>query len=400
MTAIIFWIYIIITPLLLMILSRKWKWIDKVSPMAILYVIGLCVANTTQISHDLYLKSCLDTLSNLCIPFAIPLMLITCNLAKWNTKKALKVFLSGMMSILIVTIAGFFLFKGQSESQSFAKVCAVAIGIYTGGIPNMGAIAHSVGMSQPTFLYITSYDLIITGLYLVFVICFGKHVFRKLLPNKEKSESVAIQEARPIPWKYIWRTFNRLNRNNGKPTPDNYLIGISIGITLLGLLAYAICPESIATPVTILTLTTLSIIATFIPAVQRINEKARTELGPSDPLVFKIGLYLIYVFCFSMANQCDIRTMDLAGSLNILYFITFVVFGSLILQILFSKIMKIDGDSTLAASVALINSPPFVPMVAALLNNKELIVLGITIGMLGYMFGNYLGLAIFYLLAA
>lgn len=395
MIVIIFWIYLIITPLLLMILSRKWKWIDKVSPMAILYVIGLGVANTTQISHDSFIKSSLDTLSNLCIPFAIPLMLITCNLAKWNTKKALKVFLSGMMAILIVTIAGFFLFKGQNDSQSFAKICAVAIGIYTGGIPNMGAIAHSVGMSQPTFLYITSYDLIITGLYLVFVICFGKPVFRKLLPNKEKGESVSIQEAKPIPWKYIWQTFNRFK---GKPTPDNSLLGISLGITLLGLLAYVICPESIATPITILTLTTLSIIATFIPAVQRINKKARNELGPNDPLVFKIGLYLIYVFCFSMANQCDIRTMDLTGSLNILYFITFVVFGSLVLQILFAKMMKIDGDSTLAASVALINSPPFVPMVAALLNNKELIVLGITIGMLGYMVGNYLGLAIFYLL--
>jgi uncharacterized membrane protein len=48
--------------------------------------------------------------------------------------------------------------------------------------------------------------------------------------------------------------------------------------------------------------------------------------------------------------------------------------------------------------VALINSPPFVPMVAALLDNKDLIILGITIGLLGYMIGNYMGLGIFYLL--
>jgi uncharacterized membrane protein len=53
----------------------------------------------------------------------------------------------------------------------------------------------------------------------------------------------------------------------------------------------------------------------------------------------------------------------------------------------------------MVTSVALINSPPFVPLVAALLNNKELIILGITIGLLGYMLGNYLGLGFFYLLA-
>ena len=77
----------------------------------------------------------------------------------------------------------------------------------------------------------------------------------------------------------------------------------------------------------------------------------------------------------------------------------FIIFGSLILQILFSKLMKLDGDTTLVTSVALINSPPFVPLVAALLNNKEIIILGITIGMLGYMLGNYLGLAVYFLLA-
>lgn len=91
--------------------------------------------------------------------------------------------------------------------------------------------------------------------------------------------------------------------------------------------------------------------------------------------------------------------MDLAGSLNILWYILFIIFGSLLLQILFSKLMKLDGDTALATSVALINSPPFVPLVAALLNNKEIIILGITIGMLGYMLGNYLGLAVYFLLA-
>ena len=90
--------------------------------------------------------------------------------------------------------------------------------------------------------------------------------------------------------------------------------------------------------------------------------------------------------------------MNLTESLNILWYILFVIFGSLIVQIILSKILKLDGDTTLVTSVALINSPPFVPLVAALLGNKDIIVLGITVGLLGYMLGNYLGLAVFFLL--
>lgn len=90
--------------------------------------------------------------------------------------------------------------------------------------------------------------------------------------------------------------------------------------------------------------------------------------------------------------------LDLSGSLNILWYILFIIFGSLLIQILLARLFHIDGDTTLVASVALINSPPFVPLVAALLNNKNLIVSGIAIGLIGYMVGNYIGMGIYFLL--
>ena len=40
-------LYLFATPALIMLLARRWTWIDKVSPMALLYVIGLLVANLT-----------------------------------------------------------------------------------------------------------------------------------------------------------------------------------------------------------------------------------------------------------------------------------------------------------------------------------------------------------------
>ena len=90
--------------------------------------------------------------------------------------------------------------------------------------------------------------------------------------------------------------------------------------------------------------------------------------------------------------------MNLTESVNILFYIFFVIFGSLSLQVLLGKLMRLDGDTVLVSSVALINSPPFVPMVAAVLGNKEVVMTGISVGLLGYMVGNYLGIGLYHLL--
>ncbi len=351
-------------------------------------MVGLLVANLTSWISSGHLLTLNNTIGNICIPLAIPLMLISCSLSHWSTGKALKCFLGGLLAIVIVIVVGFYLFRGQYEVREFAQVSAVAVGIYTGGIPNMGAIAHGVGMDQETYLYVTSYDLIVTGLYLVFVIFFGKPVFRKLLPSPTQEQPRLAQKSTPQP---------HTTMETDKSTAEIAIpLLLTLAIAAISYLVSTLLPDSLSTPILILILTTLSIAASFLPVVRKINRRADQENRQTKS--FTMGLYFVYLFCFTIANACDLRQMDLAGSLNILWYILFVIFGSLLLQILFARLLKLDGDSTLVTSVALINSPPFVPMVAALLGNKDLIILGITIGLLGYMIGNYMGLGIFYLL--
>ena len=385
-------LYLLGVPLAVMLLARKWTWIDKVSPMAVLYVIGLLVANLTPWLQDQALLETNTFVGNLCIPLAIPLMLISCNLRNWSAGNTLKAFLSGITAILIVTVAGYFLFRNGQDPKHFAQVCAVSVGIYTGGIPNLGAIARGVDMDQSTYLFITSYDLIVTGLYLVFVILFGRPLFRKLLPKPKqleiRNEKLGISNSADA------------SKNSSFLIPNSSLILIPLAVTLViaavSYLASTLFPDDFSTPMLILILTTLSIGASFLPFVRRATQN--DDPGQQSKS-FTMGLYFIYIFCFSIANACDVRQMDLGGSLNILAYITFVIFGSLILQILFARLVKLDSDLTLTTSVTLVNSPPFVPLVAGLLGNKDVIVPGITIGLIGYMVGNYIGLGLFFLLA-
>ena len=386
-------IYLLGVPLLVMQLAKRWTWIDKVSPMTVLYIVGLAAANLIPADNGIFnIDSNTNTLfSNIAVPLAIPLMLMGCNTGGWKVGKAFKVFISGLVSVLIATIAGYFLFRSSySDNRGFAQVCAVATGIYTGGIPNMGAIKQAVAMPSQTYLYITSYDLIVTGLYLIFVIFFGKTVFRRLLPGERKTENgkrraeSGEQKTENQEQKHI-NPFDREHRG---------LSFLAIGITVaIAAISYAVSiwvskDGSPNMTVLILLLTTLAIAASFLPPMRRQQHS------------FDIGLYCVYVFCLAIATACDIRQMDISGSLPILYYLGFIIFGSLVLQILFAKMLKIDGDSVMVCSVALINSPPFVPLAAALLDNKDIVILGITIGLLGYMLGNYLGIGIFHLLIA
>ena len=386
-------IYLLGVPLLVMQLAKRWTWIDKVSPMTVLYIVGLAAANLIPANNGIFnIDSNTNTLfSNIAVPLAIPLMLMGCNTGGWKVGKAFKVFLSGLVSVLIATIAGYFLFRSSySDNRGFAQVCAVATGIYTGGIPNMGAIKQAVAMPSQTYLYITSYDLIVTGLYLIFIIFFGKTVFRRLLPAERKAEN-GKRRTESGEQKTENQEQKRINPFDREHRGLSFLaIGITVAIAAISY-AVSIWVSKDGSPnmtVLILLLTTLAIAASFLPPMRRQQHS------------FDIGLYCVYVFCLAIATACDIRQMDISGSLPILYYLGFIILGSLVLQILFAKMLKIDGDSVMVCSVALINSPPFVPLAAALLDNKDIVILGITIGLLGYMLGNYLGIGIFHLLIA
>lgn len=378
-------LYLLGVPLLVMQLAKRWTWIDKVSPMSVLYVIGLATANLIPADNGVFdVDTGTNTLfGNIAVPLAIPLMLMGCDTKGWQVGKAAKVFITGLASVLIVTVAGFFLFQPADHTaesyRSFAQVCAVATGIYTGGIPNMGAIKQAVGMPAETYLYVTSYDLIVTGIYLVFIILFGKTVFRKLLPARAGGEGLQGGESGG-------EKVKPFDRNHYKVS----LLAIAITLVIAAIsYGVALLASGDGTPnmtVLILLLTTLAIAASFLPPMKRQQHS------------FDLGLYCVYVFCLSIATACNVREMDIAGSLPILYYLGFIIFGSLVLQTLMARLLKIDGDSVMVSSVALINSPPFVPLAAALLGNKNIVVLGITVGLLGYMLGNYLGIGLYHLL--
>jgi uncharacterized membrane protein len=112
---------------------------------------------------------------------------------------------------------------------------------------------------------------------------------------------------------------------------------------------------------------------------------------------FNLGQYIVLIFCVVVGSMADIRQLLVAAPAIISYTF-FVVFGSWLVHLLLSFIGRVDTDTTIITSVSAIFSPPFVPVVAGALKNREVIISGLATGIIGYAIGNYLGITFAYLL--
>lgn len=64
---------------------------------------------------------------------------------------------------------------------------------------------------------------------------------------------------------------------------------------------------------------------------------------------------------------------------------------SVALQVLFFRLTAVDVDTGIVASVQLFCSPPFIGIACQAVNNTELLLPGISAGLVGYALGNYIG---------
>jgi uncharacterized membrane protein len=138
--------------------------------------------------------------------------------------------------------------------------------------------------------------------------------------------------------------------------------------------------------VTVVLLTSLGLLGSVTPSLRK------NRAAPH------MGMYLLYVFSFSVA-----ASMDLAGlrdmDLSVLGFVLIATFGSFGLHALLARAAGVDRDTFLITSVAAVMSPAFVPMVARSLRNPAILMSGMATGILGFAIGNYLGISLALLLA-
>ena len=354
-------------------ICKKVPFFGKIGPVLLLYILGVILGNI-GIRPD-GMSSLQDILSSAMVPLAIPMMLFGCTFRLRETRQQLKALLTGLAAVVIAVIAGYLIFgRGLEEGT---KVGGMLTGVYTGGTINLAALKTMLNVSNETYILLNSYDMLVSFLYLTFLLTIGIKLFRKFLPYKADTVSDSTVSAKDLTMEndgnYKWLFTREGLKDSGK------IIGITLLICALsGGIAFAF-PSSAFMVIFILMLTTFGIGCSFIRPIHNL------------PHSYDLGMYCIYIFCIVVASMADLTSLDIAGGLNLMGYLLFAVFGSLTIQAILARIFKIDADTMVIASVTFINSPPFVPMMAAAMKNKSVLVTGLTLGIIGYAVGNYLG---------
>ena len=356
-------------------LCRKYSFLGKIGPVLILYGTGIILGNINLMPAQMPVVQ--DILSNAMIPLAIPLMLFGCTFSLKGTKDHLLALLTGLVAVLCSVTIGYLIFG--KDIHEGAKVGGMLTGVYTGGTINLAALKTMLGVNEETYILINSYDILVSFLYLSFLLTVGIRLFRKFLPHEasvytskdEDAIMAEMEKEKENPYKGFF-TAQGLSQAAKLIGITLLIVGISAGTALL-------FPSSLFMTIFILMLTTLGIAASFIKPVRKMKYS------------YDMGMYLIYIFCIVVASMADLSELDLTGGLSLLGYLLTAVFGSLLLQVMFAKIFRIDSDMMVISSVTFINSPPFVPMMAAAMKNRNVLIPGLTIGVVGYAAGNYLG---------
>ena len=89
--------------------------------------------------------------------------------------------------------------------------------------------------------------------------------------------------------------------------------------------------------------------------------------------------------------MADFSSLNLTDGINQILLLLIAVFGSLLLHAIFCRLMRVKADAMVASSVAFVNSPPFVPMMVAVMKNKSVLIVGLGAGIVGYALGNHFG---------
>ena len=361
-------LFFLLAPAGVLWLCRRFPLLDKIGPVLVLYILGILAGN---LFHPPGMARIQEILSSAMVPLAIPLILFSCTFRRSGTRSQLLALLAGLVSVTAAVVAGFFLFGRDLENG--AKVGGMLTGVYTGGTINLASLQAMLDVPEETFILLNSFDMAVSFLYLTFLLAVGIRLFRRWLPVQSGGSGGPDVPAAPAerPFKGL---FTRAGLRDAGILlgVDAVIIGVSAG---LGLLA----GDGAFMTVLILSLTTLGIAASFWKPLKKRKHG------------YDIGMYFIYVFSVVVASMADLRNLDAGGSLRLLGWLSFVIFGSLLLELLLAKLLKVDADTMTVSSVAYICSPPFVPMMAAAMKNRDVLAGGLAVGVVGYAAGNYLG---------
>ena len=335
------------------------------SPVVLCYALGIVLASCTGFPID---ETTSHRFAEGTVLLAIPLLLYSTDLRAWvrSARTMLGSFAIIVVAVLLMTfLMGTFARDWVPDS---ATVSGMLVGLYVGGSPDMNAVGLALGAPGALFVYLNIADIVVGGVYLLFLTSVAPWLYGKWLPAyvPVRTESLGGSDS-PGERTFHWRDAA------GGFLLTLFVVAFSAGLTYL----FTGALESIALIVLLLT--------TFALALSMVRD-IRTLRG-----TYETGEYLLLMFCVAIGMLADFGQAGAAVTNYVAYTATVLV-GSVGLHLLFARLFKLDRDTVMITGVAALYGPVFIGQIASVLRNRAVVAAGIGTSLVGYALGNYLGL--------
>ncbi len=356
--------------------SQKFKFFKMIGPALCVIIIGILLVNLRIVPGytDVY-----GTISVYCIPFSISLYLLNVDL-KQIMKMSKEPLLSIGSAVLCVSIVAviFGVIFGNSMEEGW-KIAGMFVGTYTGGSSNLTAIATGLNASPSTIAAANAADYVIgmPSLLLMFLaptLLKKSSWFQKFWPHSfTEKELEGDGEEKELMAAGEWSI--------GEIA---ILLAISVSIVSIATKLSSFMSPDFASAVKILLISTISIAVAQIPAVRKL--RGATNLG----LFF--GMMFLVVVGFTV----DIRGF-FGSAVSITLFCFCVILFSFLLHMMLTRLLKIKYEYVLLGIVGAIADGSTAALVASGAKWKSLIGIGLLMGVIGGVCGNYIGIAVAYI---
>ena len=370
--------FFVATPGLVLLGCRHSAVLRAISPVVLCYVLGIAMGNVAGLGAGAEpgeLSAAEETtnlVAGLGVMLALSLLLVSTDFRRWLRLAPVTLLgaVLAMVAAMIVSGGAALLLRGLTPD--LWKVSGMLVGVYTGGTVNLAAIARALDVDPVTWGVVHTSDVVVCGLWFLVLLAVGPKLYGLILK----------------PFRGAPATSNEPEETAASPTLLAVLaaLGVAVALVVPAVVASELVGwvvPALGEPVAILGATTLAIGASFWAWLRR------------RPALYETGDYLLLVFCVAVGS---LATWDrIAGAEPaLLGFTALVVLGSVALHLGLCAIFRVDRDTAMITSVAALYGPPFVPPIARALGNREIVVSGVTSGLVGLAAGNYLGLGVAY----
>lgn len=366
-------------PLAALWLERRYWLFEWLNPVVVCYLVGIGLANTPGVPvHGPTAKF----LTEATIPLAIPLILFPSDVRAWlgRSRETVVSFLAAVAAVLLSASSAAWLFWGATAE--FWKVTGMLVGVYTGGTPNLVSIGMALEAQEETFVLLNAADVFLCAIYLLFLVTVAQRVVGWILRSGPDPEEL---EGRGRGSEHAGDDADDASLDLAGAAPQ-MAAGFALSAAIVGVSAGAtwLVVGEIAVAGVFLGLTTGGIAGSFVDSIR--------DLAGS----YELGNYLILVFCVAMGARTEFGRLIAEGG-TILAYTAFVIYASIFVHLLLAYFAEVDVDTFLITSTAAVFGPAFVPAIAEALDNRHVVLSGLTAGLVGYAVANYLGIGLAYL---